>query len=83
MAFEKKLSNFFGRETVCVVNGTFALMLALDAINIRKEDEVIVPSITYISSFQSISALGATPIPCDIDPFTMTMDINDLKRKIL
>ena len=82
MAFEKKLSNFFGRETVCVVNGTFALMLALDAINIRKEDEVIVPSITYISSFQSISALGATPIPCDIDPFTMTMDINDLKRKI-
>lgn len=82
LIFEKKLSNFFGRETVCVVNGTFALMLALDAINIKKGDEVIVPSITYISSFQSISALGATPVPCDIDPLTMTMDINDLNRKI-
>ena len=67
LKFENELKYFFGRETVCVVNGTAALQLALEACNIEKDDEVLVPSFTYLASFQAISATGALPIPCDVD----------------
>ena len=64
--FEKKLTLFFKRKSLCVVNGTAALQLALQAIGIKKGDEVLVQSLTYLSSFQAISAIGAIPIACDI-----------------
>ena len=56
--FEKNLSSFFKRKTLCVVNGTAALQLALQSIGIKKGDEVLVQSLTYLSSFQAISACG-------------------------
>ena len=80
--FEKKLSLFFKRETLCVINGTAALQLALQAIGVGQGDEVIVPSLTYISSFQAISATGARPIPCDINLETLTIDVNDAQKCI-
>ena len=78
--FEKKLKSFFKREALCVINGTAALQLALEAIGVKEGDEVIVPSLTYISSFQAISATGAKPIPCDINLDTFTIDINDAQK---
>ena len=80
--FEKKLKIFFGREVVCVSSGTAALHLSLQALEIKKGDEVLVPSITYIASFQAISATGAKAIACDVEPETMLIDINDVKKKI-
>ena len=80
--FEKKLKIFFGREVVCVSSGTAALHLSLQALEIKKGDEVLVPSITYIASFQAISATGAKAIACDIESETMLIDINDAKKKI-
>ena len=80
--FEEELSAFFGRPVVCVVNGTAALQLALQAIGIGPGDEVLVPSLTYVASFQAISATGATPIPCDIDPFTCTLSLEDLPKRL-
>ena len=43
--FEAHLSNYFEREVCCVVNGTAALQLALQACEIKVDDEVIVPAI--------------------------------------
>ena len=80
--FEKELSLFFKRQTVCVINGTAALQLALEAIGIKEGDEVIVPSLTYVSSFQAISATGAKPIPCDINLDTMTVDIRSAAKSL-
>jgi dTDP-4-amino-4,6-dideoxygalactose transaminase len=80
--FEKKLKIFFGREVVCVSSGTAALHLSLQALEIKKGDEVLVPSITYIASFQAISATGAKAIACDVESETMLIDINDVKKKI-
>lgn len=80
--FEDNLESFFGRPVACVVNGTAAIHLALEACNIKIGDEVITQSITYVASLQAISATGATPIFCEIDPNTLTLDINDLKKKI-
>ncbi len=75
--FEKLLSAFFGRPTVCVVNGTSALHLSLLACRIGPGDEVLVPSLTYIASFQAISACGAKPVACDVNPETLTIDWKD------
>jgi dTDP-4-amino-4,6-dideoxygalactose transaminase len=80
--FERKLNFFFGREVICVSSGTAALHLSLQALGIKKGDEVLVPSITYIGSFQAISATGAKAIACDVEPDSMLLDINDIKKKI-
>ena len=80
--FEKNLSSFFKRKTLCVVNGTAALQLALQSIGIKKGDEVLVQSLTYLSSFQAISACGAVPVACDIKINSATIDLNDAKKKI-
>lgn len=80
--FEKELSHFFKRQAICVVNGTSALQLALQAIGIKSGDEVLVPSLTYLASFQAISANGAKPIPCDIDQESLIIDINDAKKRV-
>ncbi|MCX9081630.1 MAG: DegT/DnrJ/EryC1/StrS family aminotransferase [Candidatus Methanoperedens sp.] len=80
--FEKELSSFFNRQAVCVNTGTAALHLALQALGLGPGDEVLVQSLTYIASFQAISATGARPIPCDIDPDTITIDIHDAKKRL-
>ena len=80
--FEKKLTNYFNRETLCVSNGTAALQLAIEACDIGIGDEVLVPSLTYIASFQAIKATGAQPIPCDIEEATFLMDLNSAQKKV-
>ena len=80
--FEQALTDFFGRPAVCVVNGTAALQLALQACGIGAGDEVLVPSLTYLASFQAISATGAKPVACDIDRETYTIDWKDAEKRI-
>ena len=80
--FEKALTEFFGRPTVCVVNGTAALHLALQAAGVGHGDEVLVQSLTYVASFQAITAVGAKPVACDILAATAGIDLSDATRKI-
>ena len=80
--FEQELTGFLGRPVACVVNGTAALHLALQACGIGRGDEVLVQSLTYVASFQSITATGATPVPCDVDPETLTLDWRDAEKRI-
>ena len=80
--FEVRLSNYLGREAICVVNGTAALQLALQACNIGVGDEVLVPSLTYVATYQAIIATGAKPISCDVDREELIIDISDAQNKI-
>lgn len=81
--FEDEISKFLGGSTVIAVNtGTTALHLALDALGIGKGDEVIVPSLTFVATVQAISATGATPVFCDIEPDTLNIDVKDVGKKI-
>ena len=80
--FEEALSKYFGRSAVCVVNGTAALQLALQSCGIGIGDEVLVPSLTYIASFQAISATGAKPVACDISSETYLLDLSDAQKRI-
>lgn len=80
--FEQALTEFFGRPAVCVVNGTAALQLALQACGIGPGDEVLVQSLTYVASFQAISATGAKPVACDVEPATLTLDWRDAEKRL-
>ncbi len=83
LEFEEALRNYLGAKYVITTNNcTSALHLAVDALGIGKGDEVIVPSLTFIGAFQAISATGATPVPVEIYPDTLLIDIEDVKRKI-
>ena len=82
--FEDDIKLYLGtdKDVVCVNTGTSALHLSLLALGLKDGDEVLVPSLTYIASFQAISATGATPIPCEINPNTLFIDIDDAKGRI-
>lgn len=81
--FETQFTNYLGtRHVVATSSGTAALHLALDGLGIGPGDEVIVPSLTFVGCFQSISATGATPIPCEIDPATLLLDLKHVRSLI-
>ncbi len=80
--FEEELSSFFGRKAIATVNGTAALHLALQCANINTNHSVLVPSLTYIASFQSITAAGATPIACDVLEDSLLLDLKDAENKL-
>lgn len=66
------LASYFGvRHAVSVVNGTVALMIALQTLDLR--GEVIVPAFTFPATVQAIAWAGLTPVFCDVDPHTQTI----------
>lgn len=81
--FERKFADYVGAQYATgVPNGTIALHLALLALGVGPGDEVIVPTLTYISSVNAIAYTGATPIFVDSLPSTWQMDPEDVKRKL-
>lgn len=85
MEFEKELTEFFktpGINVLCVNSCTAALHLSLQAAGVCPGDEVLIPSYTFISTFQAVSATGATPIPVDIDLDDAFINIEDAKKRL-
>ena len=83
--FEKELKGFFlndKNKVICVNSGTAALHLSLMALNLEEGSEVLIPSITYISSFQAVKSSGLTPVACDVNPVNGNLDIEDLNKRI-
>lgn len=80
--FEEKLKAYIGAKyVICVSSGTAALHLSVESC-VPKGCEVLVQSLTFISSFQAISAAGAIPVPCEVIPTTCTIDLKDAEKKI-
>src|SRR5690554_4651258 len=72
--FETAFAKRMGADYCQLVSsGTAALTVALAAAGIGAGDEVIMPTFTFVASFESILALGAVPILVDIDE-TLTLD---------
>lgn len=81
--FEKKFSEYINiKYATSVCNGTVALHLAMIALGIGPDDEVIVPTLTYIASVNSIAYTGAKPVFVDSLEDTWQIDPEDIKRKI-
>jgi dTDP-4-amino-4,6-dideoxygalactose transaminase len=82
-AFEREAAGYLGvPRTVGVANGTDALVLVLDALNIGPGDEVICPSFTFYATAESIARRGATPVFADIDPATLNLDPEDVAARV-
>ena len=78
--FQDELNTFFKRKALCVNSGTAALHLAIQACSIKKGDEVLVPAITYLATFQAITATGAKPVMCDIDLKDLNISLESIKK---
>ncbi|MBS0649588.1 MAG: DegT/DnrJ/EryC1/StrS aminotransferase family protein [Verrucomicrobia bacterium] len=82
-SFEKKFAEYIGVEySTSVCNGTVALHLALLAMGIMPGDEVIVPTLTYVASANTIVQAGGKPIFVDSLSSTWQMDPKDIERKL-
>lgn len=81
--FEKEFASYLGAKYAIGVNsGTDALHLALIAAGVKKGDEVITVSNTFISTVLAIFWVGAKPILVDIDVSTYNLDIKKLEERI-
>lgn len=68
--FEQKICDYTGSKySVACSNGTAALQVALRIAGVNLDDEVIVPTLTFISSINVVSYLGAKPIFMDSDEY--------------
>ncbi|HYM03132.1 MAG TPA: DegT/DnrJ/EryC1/StrS family aminotransferase [Stellaceae bacterium] len=80
-AFEREFAGYIGvRHAVGVANGTDALVLALKAIGVTRDDYVVTVSHTAVASVAAIELAGAKPLLVDIDPATYTLDAEELAR---
>ncbi len=81
--FEEKWALFTqSKFAVGCSNGFDSLVLALRALGIGKDDEVIVPSHTFIATWLAVLAVGAIPVPVEPDLATFQMDSNAVVEKI-
>ena len=81
--FEKKFKKFLKLKFALSVNScTSALHLSMIAYGIKKNDKVVVPSITFVSCIETILYLGAIPIIIDVNTETNTVNFEDFKLLI-
>ena len=81
--FEKKIRDYVGcSHAISTSNGTTALHLAMLALKIGKDDEIITSNYTYVASTNSILIAGAKPVFVDINPDTYNIDIKKIENKI-
>jgi len=81
--FEKSVASFVNSKYAVAVNsGTAALQAALYALDIKKGDEVLVPSFTFVATANAVVSTGAKPVFVDILKENYTIDPDDLEKKI-
>ncbi|SHK01149.1 LegC family aminotransferase [Tepidibacter formicigenes] len=81
--FEEDFSRYLNiKKAVVTVNGTSAIHLALKALEIGKGDEVVVPSLTFISPVNAIRYLEANPVFVDVSRDTFVMDAEKIEEAI-
>lgn len=82
-AFEREFADrHFAAHGVTFASGTAALMAMLLAEGVGPGDEVIVPSMTFVSTASSVCHVGATPVFADIDPRSFNMDPCEIAKLV-
>lgn len=79
--FEQRIAEFVGvRHCIAMCNATVALEIAIRALELK--GEVIVPAFTFIATAHALQWQEITPVFCDIDPRTHTLDPEWVRRMI-
>jgi dTDP-4-amino-4,6-dideoxygalactose transaminase len=81
--FERAFGDYL-QVTGCVgvANGTDALVLALRALDLRPDDEVIVPAFSFIASATAVILAGGRPVFADVEPDTLNLDFDDAAHRV-
>ena len=83
LRFEAQLASYCKcKQVVSCANGTDALQIALMALDLKPEDEIIIPAFTYVATAEVIALLGLTPVMVDVDPFTFNCSVKELEKAI-
>lgn len=69
-------------HAIACASGTDALILAMKALDLQKEDEVIVPAFTFFASAGAVWNAGATPVFCDVDPASFNTTAELIAQRI-
>lgn len=81
--FEAAFPRVAGTDhALAVSNGTVALHLALLALGAGPGDEVVVPSMTYIATANTVRYVGAEPVFVDVDPTTWCLDVDQVEAAV-
>ena len=81
--FEKEFADFCGAGfCVGVANGTDALEIGIEALDLRKQSEIIVPANSFISSAEAVTRAGHKVCFADIDPNTYLLNHNTIENQI-
>lgn len=81
--FEKKFASYVGASHAVAVNScTSALHLALKAIDLQPGDEVIIPAITFVATWEVITYFGAVPVLADVEKDTHLLDVDSFLKSI-
>jgi dTDP-4-amino-4,6-dideoxygalactose transaminase len=81
--FERKLCNIFQSKRALTVNsGTDALIVGIKSLNLKKGDEILTTSNTWISSAYAIELNNCKPVFIDVNKDNFQMDIDLFKKKI-
>ena len=81
--FEKSFSKYNNRKFgIAVSSGTAALEIAIKSLQLKKGDEVIIPTFSIISTALCVVKLGLTPVLVDVDLKTWNMDVDQILKKI-
>ncbi len=81
--FEEAFAKYNGtKRAVSLQSGTAALHMALYELGVGKNDEVIVPSLTFIAAINPVLYVGAKPVIVDVDPETWNIDPEGIKKAI-
>ena len=80
--FESHFSQFLGtKHVIACANGTDSLEILLKSLGVGNGDEVIVPAISWISTSEAVSSVGATPVFVDVD-INNLIDLSLIEDKI-
>lgn len=82
---ESDFTEFLGDnslESLTVNSATSGLHLALEALGVGPNDEVIVPTYTFTATAEIVRYLGATPVMVDVDPVTFNMTVDNFSQAI-
>ena len=81
--FEQQFAAMCDTEhCIAVANGTDAIEIVLRALNLKAGDEVIVPSLTWISTAEAVTNLGGTPVFADCESTSCNIDVDSVANFI-